>query len=189
MEKQIRITHRISRFIGWCVFAVAAIPGLIAPFGVLADGGEIWVIPVAVVGFLGFAFALGGCILYRNPRVVLTADGVLVKMLFSSRFYLWEQISQAGILYLLNRNTPINYIALLVNGTPKRKPYDQLFQLCNLGNIVYIPYSQELLNFVTAHYGMIDFNFKDGREVQSYAVAEVPAANDCLCEGGCTDAG
>lgn len=92
------------------------------------------------------------------PRVLLTGEGVWAQFLFRRQFYTWEEILQAGIERRVGRGVPNpDFILLLPGGSPRREK-DSFFYLRNRGKILHICAADEIRNFVTEHYGPLDFD-------------------------------
>ena len=107
---------------------------------------------------------------YSVPFVWLSADGIYVRALFRKRYYPWDSIKQAGILYCMGRGMWYNEIALLkANGSPRRYK-DKTFLLRNIGRKIRVSYSEDAKNYIIRHYGPLDFDLSDGREEKSTVI-------------------
>ena len=114
--------------------------------------------------------ALTWWFLFTTPNISLSADGVRVRVLFRGRFYPWDTIKQAGILYRMGKGMRYNQIILLKAGGSPRRYKDKTFLLRNIGKTIPICYSEEAKNYIIDHYGPLDFNLSDGREEKSIVV-------------------
>lgn len=103
-------------------------------------------------------FLLMELALRDGPLVYLTEEGVWVRVWLRKRFYPWTQILQAGILYRPNYRGDRNWPCLLLPGGSKLREQDRYFHLRNYGRVVWIHNSPEVLEFVKAHYGALDFD-------------------------------
>ena len=110
-----------------------------------------------------FCSALVWLALSTMPDILLSADGVRVRVLFFEHFHPWDTIKQAGILYRMGRGMRYNQIVLLkANGSP-RQYQDKTFLLRNIGKKIPIPYSEDAKNYIIRYYGPLDFDLSDGR--------------------------
>lgn len=118
-------------------------------------------LPVVVMPLLGLSFmAVFGL---EFPDAVLSDAGVLYRFLFRRHFLPWQEFIQAGICLFENKKAGGVVIKsyklglLLPNGIPKR-PGLRFPQRVNRMNVVYLPDTPEIRDFVIAHYGLLDFD-------------------------------
>lgn len=93
-----------------------------------------------------------------GPRVYLTEEGVWVRVMFRRQFYPWSEIVQVGIIHRPTYKGDRNWPFLLLPGGSPMGENDKTFVYRNYGRIVWIHRSAEVLEFVTAHYGLLDFD-------------------------------
>jgi len=116
---------------------------------------------LAVLILITFCIAWIFLVLYvlcEAPRVWLAEEGIWVCMFFRKRFYSWDEILQAGIVFRLFAKGERNWTCLLLPGGSPRKQKDRTFLLRNLGRIVWITDSPEVLACVEKYYGPWDFD-------------------------------
>lgn len=87
----------------------------------------------------------------------LTNEGVYVRLFLLRRFYPWDSIRQAGVLWRMGRGMHYNDLVLLPNGTPKL-PGMRFPQRTNRRKVVYLPAAPEIRAYIIAHYGLLDFD-------------------------------
>ena len=104
------------------------------------------------------------------PDILLSTDGVRVRVLFFERFHPWDTIKQAGVLYRMGRGMWYNQIVLLKANGSRRQYQDKTFLLRNIGKKIPIPYSEDTKNYIIRYYGPLDFDLSDGREEKSIVV-------------------
>ena len=105
--------------------------------------------------------------LYQYPAVTLTENGVVFRILIRERFFAWNEIQQAGILWRFGRGRYYNDFVLLM---PKGKPrhyHDHFFALRNCFSLIHLPHKKDVRSFVVKYYGPLDFNLADGKEEKS----------------------
>lgn len=105
--------------------------------------------------------------LYSYPEVVLEEKGVFVRILWKRRFYRWDEIKQAGILYHPGRAVPYERLYLVTPKGSKRRYKDKFFLLRNAGKLITLSAGKEMRAFVVSHYGPLDFDLSYGREEKS----------------------
>lgn len=93
-----------------------------------------------------------------GPLVRLTEEGVWVRVWLRKRFYPWAQILQAGILYRSNYRGDRNWLFLLLPGGSAMGEKDRTFVYRNYGRIIWIHKSAEVLDYLSDHYGQLDFD-------------------------------
>ena len=152
----------IGRVLCW----VLCVLGLCGALFVVVTGfqnGKIW--EGLLLGLL-IAFVINASsvmMLVSIPKVILTDEGVITKAVFKTRFYSWEVIKQAGIIYRTGK--AICNIMVLVPPKGSRRHYkDKTFFIRNIGKAVCFQVTDENREYVIQHYGPLDFNLSDGRE-------------------------
>lgn len=113
---------------------------------------------VFMIGLLIFWLWLTDFALRDGPRVHLTEEGVRVRFLFRQHFCPWSEIAQAGIVYRSTYRGDRNWPCLLLPGGSPMGEKDSTFIFRNYGKIAWIRNSPEVLDFVRAHYGELDFD-------------------------------
>ena len=170
---EISISHRFHRLMGWLWFWIFPVFTVILIIGILRTGGDLWLIPLAILLLTPFGILIGVPILLHSPRLLLQRDGVTEKVLFRTNFYYWKDFQQAGVVWIKNRGVISHEIVMLKPGGKKREFRDDFFELKNIGKIVYIPYTEETLNFVTSRYGTLDFCLMNGQTEPFYTIEEI----------------
>lgn len=98
---------------------------------------------------------------YGTPVCLLDEKGVYVRFFFKTRFVLWSDMKQAGILRTFMRYGYVkDPVLLLPEGSPGRYK-DKNFALRNFRKLIHLPASEEVQEFVVKHYGPLDFNLWD----------------------------
>lgn len=95
--------------------------------------------------------------LYTAPAVTLGEEGIAVRFWFRKRFYPWKEICQAGYLWSRGNIGYYSELVLLLPGGSPRRNRDKTFRLRNLGKIVRLPMDPEIVEYILAHYGLLDF--------------------------------
>ncbi len=153
------IGERLFKYLFFAVYSVFLF-GLCCTFyqGV-AMGIPEWDLCFALVIF---AFAIP-CTQYQSAPGELTPEGVYVRHFLTRRFYPWSEILQAGILKRHVKGMPHEIILVKSGGSP-RKPGDNesLFLLRNPFRLIHIPDDQELVDYITTHYGPLAYDQRKG---------------------------
>lgn len=118
----------------------------------------------------GVYFLLAYTQMWHAAEMILTEKGIFVRVLFRQQFYSWDVIQQAGVLYSLRRGVPYERLYLLKPGGSRRRYQDNTFLSRNFGKLICLPANEEITNYVTAHYGPLDFNLPYGSTEQSQVV-------------------
>lgn len=129
---------------------------------------------LALALFWGYFTAV---IFNMMPALSLTEEGVHVRVLFVKRFWNWNDISQAGILWRRKKYGYYNDFVLLRKGGSPRRYRDKTFVLRNQFKLIHLPVTEGVRRFVNRHYGPLDFDLFDGRFEQSVVVDRLPVAN------------
>ena len=176
---QITIYNRVPRAIGWILCSAGLVLGSILAIGVFTTGGQWWAAPVAFACCVLFGGMLGVAWLNHSPRATASAEGVLAKRFFRTRFYRWKDFIQTGVTWsrIWNRGSSVHQlydheIVLLLPGGSKRKKYDVLFFLRNIPYILYLPYREDILMYLLQGYGKPDFFFTNGSDAEDYYTIE-----------------
>ena len=106
-------------------------------------------------------------LLMQQPYVELTETGVAMRIVFKKKFYSWDEILQAGILWRMGRGTWYNQIVLVPPNGSRRRYQDNAFILRNFGKLIFFEKTEEARNFIIRHYGPLDFDLSDGCSEQS----------------------
>ena len=164
--------NRIGRVIGVITFLVPLLfLGMLlvasAQSGVLTEG-------LPVIASLGaFWVSLGWWALSEFPVVELTEEGIAFRILFRRRYFPWEDILQAGILWRRGKNSMYNELVLVIPGGSCRRYKDKLFLLRNPFTAIKMAYyNEEVRQFVVRHYGPLDFNLSVGQPEESIVMDE-----------------
>ena len=162
--------YRVGRFIGYCLtlvgcFFFGLLSIAMAGAGVL-DNGFFFILAFGLF-WLSFAyFALS-----EWPCLEFTEEGIFFRVLFWKRYYRWEEIQQAGILWRRGKNSMYNELVLLTPKGSRRKYKDKFFLLRNPFTVIKVAYyNKDIHEFVVKHYGPLDFDLSDGRDEQSVVV-------------------
>lgn len=118
----------------------------------------------------GAFFLLAYTQMWHTAEMLLTEEGVFIRVLYRQKFYSWGVIQQAGVLYSLKRGVPYERLYLLKPGGSRRRYQDKAFLSRNFGKLICLPADEETKNYVTAHYGPLDFNLPYGSTEQSQVV-------------------
>lgn len=169
---QITMHHRFWRFAGWLACCAGMALGIALSIGVFTTGGQWWAAPIALVCCALTGGTLGVIWLNHSPKVTVTAEGILAKRFFRTRFYRWQDFIQAGVTWTRNKGRYYHEIVLLLPGGSKRNKYDVLFYLRNLFHILYLPYREDILIYLLQGYGKLDFYFTDGSLNEEYYTIE-----------------
>ena len=113
---------------------------------------------VAVAAVFGGLLIIFTGIIGR-PYVMLDRNGMTFRLLFRMRFCAWAQVRQAGIRDTRAKKAAAEYrfpLVILLPGETSDPLVRDLFQT------VLLPNRKEVREFVTAHYGPLDFNETDG---------------------------
>lgn len=117
------------------------------------------------------AFCLALCVMYTTLLDVapgeLTEEGIYVRVFLIRRFYPWESIRQAGILWRRGRGMQYNDLVLLKSGGSPRRYRDWSFVLRNPFRLIRLGDSPAIRDYVVRHYGPLDFDLSYGRPEQS----------------------
>ena len=169
---QITIAHRFWRAAGWLICVLGMAFGVTFAAGVLITGGEWWAAPVSCACCTLAGGALGITWLNHFPNLVLSREGIFAKRFFQTNFYRWQDFIQAGVSSSHNRGLYFHEIVLLLPGGNKRKKYEVLFYVRNAPYILYLPYRDDVLNYLLQGYGKLDFCFLNGSETEDYYTIE-----------------
>ena len=169
---QIKIPCRFLRIAGWIACFAGCALGIVFAIGILVTGGELWAAPVSFACCALAGGALGATWLNHAPRVTISQKGILAKRFFCAHFYEWKDFIQTGVRCTQNRSLYFHEIVLLLPGGSKRKKYDNLFFLRNFWNILYLPYTDDILMYVLQCYGKLDFCFMNGSLEEDYYTIE-----------------
>ena len=109
---------------------------------------------------VGFAALFGGLFIisigvFSRPYVVLDRSGITYRLLFRKKFCRWAEVAQAGIRNTKATKVPVEYlfpIVIMLPGPFKHPLLRDLFQS------LLIPNRPEIRQFVTVHYGPLDFD-------------------------------
>ena len=165
---KIRIPHRFLRAIGWLCAFLGVFMGIMFALAVLVAGGQWWSAPIAFICFTAVGGLIGFTSLNHAPKLEITPEGVWAKRFFRTRFYPWKIFIQAGVAWVHNRGRYFHEIVLLLPGGNKRKKYDVLFYMRNALFILYLPYRDDVLNYLLQGYGKLDFCFLNGSQTEDY---------------------
>lgn len=100
---------------------------------------------------------------YQSAPGELTPEGVYVRHFFIRRFYPWSEIVQAGILKRHVKGIPHEIILVKPGGSPRKSgDSDTLFLLRNPFRLIHIPDDQELVDYITTHYGPLAYDQRKG---------------------------
>lgn len=117
-----------------------------------------------ILGAVYLSFLLPGWLLLMDvalrdgPLVRLTEEGVWVRVWFRKRFCPWSEIVQAGILHRPTYKGDRNWLFLLLPGGSPMGKKDRTFVYRNYGRIIWIHKSAEVLDYLSDHYGPLDFD-------------------------------
>ncbi len=157
-----RMGIRILRVIWKSIILLINAVLLIAAAVQACKGQYALLLPAGIVlAVTGLASTI---VFYWNPSVYLDEQGVWMRVWFFKRLYPWASICQAGVLWL-----PVwgatNHIVLLKQGGSPRKDRDRGFLLRNFGKVIFVTnYSEQVLQYITEHYGPLDFDLADKKE-------------------------
>ena len=165
-----KFNRYIQRILAWLVFGVYSGIGCFVFVWMLVSKRDLYGLLALI--FPIFATLLLSLFLYTHPRVSLERQGVRVKWLFRTWFYLWDDICQAGISSFFRTWYYTNRLVLVRTGCTKRGYRDFLFHLRNLGKLIYIPAKPTAVNYVRSCYGPLDFDLTDGGGEQSTVIDE-----------------
>lgn len=111
---------------------------------------------------------LAGCVIIlmgiiTMPKVILDYEGVTIQI-FRKKTYLWKDILQAGR-YYSNRKEPaamfFRLVLVLPGGSLKRPGEDFSFLERNCFKAAVMPNEPNILEFIRARYGQLDFDDYD----------------------------
>lgn len=128
------------------------------------------------VGFGAIALVAGAfcgvlALMYRILTDVapgeLTKEGVYVRPFLFRRFYPWNSIRQAGVLWRMGRGMHYNELVLLKPGGSPRRYRDRSFSLRNSFRLICLGDTPAIRDYVIRHYGPLDFDLSDGRPEKS----------------------
>ena len=102
--------------------------------------------------------------------VTMSDEGIYIRVLLNTKFLRWRDISQAGILWRTRKYGYYNDFVLLKPGGSVRRYGDKSFALRNVFRLIHLPATQEVRDFVTRHYGPLDFDLSDGKAERSVIV-------------------
>ena len=165
-----KFNRYVQRTLAWLVFGVYSGIGWFVLFWMLVAERDLYGLLALIIPF--FASLLLSLFLYTHPRVSLERQGVRVKWLFRTRFYLWDDICQVGISSFFRTWYYTNRLVLVRTGCSKRGYRDFLFHLRNLGKLIYIPAKPAAVDYVRSCYGPLDFDLTDGGGEQSTVIDE-----------------
>ena len=100
----------------------------------------------------------------------LTNEGIHIRVFLLRRFYPWDSIRQAGVLWRMGRGWRYNDLVLLKPGGSPRRYRDWSFSLRNCFRLICLGDSPALREYVIRHYGPLDFDLSDGRSESSTIV-------------------
>lgn len=161
-SKAFKIARYLAHFVG-----LACLSAFVWITIVLVRSSSLWeFLPVELL-FLVVYSGIYIYLLYKNPVLKLSAEGITVRRFFRSRFYAWKALCQAGILWRCESKGGVShyfndFVLILPGGSP-RTFRDNTFLLRNRWKIVHLPMDPEIRDYVTAHYGPLDFDFTDGK--------------------------
>ena len=158
--------HRLILVLGailWLIVFLAC-----SALALMAIGdGQLWDTIWILLAMIGGYTALLWVKLYHFPEVILGETGVFVRVLWRKRFYYWNEIKQAGILFCPGRGIPYERLYFVTPKGSKRRHKDHLFRIRNVGKLIMIPAKMEIRNYVVSHYGPLDFDLSYGKAEQS----------------------
>lgn len=166
------IWNEVGRYFLFLLFFVA-IGGFVL-FGIFlclfhSDTEERY-LALFMLGWLIIWWYLMTIALHSMSAVTLSEDGVLIRRLFVPRFWSWDQISQAGILWGRKRYGRYNDFVLLPHTGSPRRYRDKTFVLRNQFRLIHLPATADVRDYVVRHYGPLDFDLSDGQPEQSIVV-------------------
>ena len=117
-----------------------------------------WTVAVFLLLLVVFWLLAVDSIFRQIPRIVLSEEGIRAQFLFRKHFFTWQEILQAGILYRVGRGVPAHDFVLLLPGGSPGGNSDKFFLLRNRRRLLHLCASEAVCNFVTEHYGPLDFD-------------------------------
>lgn len=103
--------------------------------------------------------------IYAMAGVTLSNDGVFVRVLFKTKHYSWDEIIQAGIIWRRIKYGHVNELVLLPHTGTIGDPKDRFFMLRNRFQLIHLPCTPETVSFVVSQYGLLDFDYSNGKEI------------------------
>lgn len=100
----------------------------------------------------------------------LTNEGIYIRVFLLRRFYPWDSIRQAGVLWRMGRGRHYNDLVLLKPGGSSRRYRDWSFPLRNYFRLICLGDSPAIRDYVIRRYGPLDFDLSDGRPERSIVV-------------------
>ena len=159
----------------WAFVAVVLLWMFAASFAVSGDFPYVKFAIFLAVGVAWLYLVQKG--IREASEITLTEEGIRMKTFFKARLIPWQEIRQAGVLWLSARSGHYNDLVLLRKDGSPRKYQDKTFLLRNefcLGfRLIHLPCTPESLAFVRKCYGPLDFNLADGRGEQHSIVEDV----------------
>lgn len=115
--------------------------------------GDIWLIPVMVV----LLWIVTVMVAVRSAAIELTPKGVCFRPFFVEHFCPWEKIKLVGVVSKQTLMEDYQEITLLLPGGFGPGEDSALYQIRNVGRLLYMPYTKATRDYVTEHYGKMDF--------------------------------
>lgn len=162
MEKEIRNPNMAARVAGGILMAFFT--GLVAAYLIMEDPSFLGK-PGTVCDIVFVLAILAACavlLAYQNPYAKLTADGVYYRFFLRQKFIPWADVAQAGIIHGTGRGEYYQWpVALMLSEADTRLGMGIGFRALNLRRMIRIVGSPEVRDFVTEHYGPLDFDMSD----------------------------
>lgn len=168
-NKFISVLFRLFFGLFSCLWLFAMV--VITVYGLGSGTLESWTAAVLAAAFCAFLLVMYLPLVETAPGE-LTAEGIYVRVFLLRRFYPWDSIRQAGVLWRMGRGMHYNELVLLKPGGSPRKYRDRLFVLRNRFRLIHLGDSPALREYVIRHYGPLDFDLSDGRPEQSVVLEQ-----------------
>lgn len=149
----------------WCVVFLTSLLLVL-----VSDQKDFWKNLLFAVEMCGGFFLVIYIQMQYIAEVILTEEGIFVRVLFRKRFYSWGEIQQAGVLFSQTRGVPYERLYLVKPCGSRRRYKDKTFLSRNLGRLICLPADAETRTYVTEHYGPLDFDLAYGKTEQSEVV-------------------
>ena len=170
-----KISRTFFRFFLLCFMTVwfglltyVSLAMLLALF--LGKAAEVLPFLAVLLVFHLVGWAMFGSMLRQCPAIILDEEGVRERVLFVTQSYRWRELKQAGVLWRCGRGYFYNEIVLLKPEGSPRRYNDKTFVVRNAGNLIHIPYSEAVREYVCKHYGPLDFDLYNGQPEQSTVI-------------------
>lgn len=163
MESVVVRYRHYARY-GLPMLALCTVAGVVEYW---ADPESPWYLLVCV----GVVLA-ATCFVLGTRKCTFSKTGISDITLKKGRIYRWDQVIQAGVTNVLDREESGPYLLLtFLGGKPKTRTMGYVdWKNNNNGTCLFVPYNDDLRIVVQKYYGPLDFDLSDGRSEQSIVI-------------------